>query len=150
MSDVITRQFYEKLNIENIPWHRLKTPYGRGDDLPEYLACLEKMSDSESVTSSSKKIASLIEHQGTLWHVTPFTVVFLGRILQKAQQKADTSEAARVAVRELGELFSTLWTSIQMMPTVDCGVSLPQFSSLLDEKCLWPDDDSDDDIQMGI
>jgi hypothetical protein len=46
-----------------IPWHRLTTAYGRGTKIPELI----KM-------EQYGKLAQLIEHQGTLWQVTPWAM----------------------------------------------------------------------------
>lgn len=77
-----THDFIDQLTLERVPWHRLTTPYGRGDELPKLLKDLASLKNRESVESSVRKISHLIEHQGTLWHVTPFATVFLARIFR--------------------------------------------------------------------
>ncbi|MCA5014517.1 MULTISPECIES: hypothetical protein [unclassified Enterococcus] len=55
-----------ELRIEEIPWQCLSTPYGTGEMIPEMIKNKE-----------IKKIGNLIEHQSTLWQVTPWTIWFL-------------------------------------------------------------------------
>lgn len=51
---------YDQLDGVHIPWQRLTTAYGRGTELPALMAA-----------RAYEKIAPLIEHQSTLWQVTP-------------------------------------------------------------------------------
>ena len=103
-----THDFIDQLPLEGVPWHRLTTPYGRGDELPKLLKDLSSLKNRESVESSVRKISHLIEHQGTLWHVTPFATVFLARIFKRALASASTDPVAHQAVNHIGELF-TVW-----------------------------------------
>lgn len=77
-----THDFIDQLTLEGVPWHRLTTPYGRGDELPKLLKDLSSLKNRESVESSVRKISHLIEHQalfGTSPHLRPsFLPVYLG------------------------------------------------------------------------
>ncbi|MFK5708823.1 hypothetical protein [Lysinibacillus boronitolerans] len=59
--------------IPNIPWRQLTTPYGRGTAIPQLI-------EQEQYT----QLADLIEHQGTLWQVTPWVLLIL---LKKLKSK---------------------------------------------------------------
>ena len=78
------RTYITHLKAADIPWHRLTTAYGRGTDFPEHFTVLEQMRDLASVKKSLYELTANMEHQSTLWHATPFGMVFLSRILEKA------------------------------------------------------------------
>ena len=82
------RTYITHLKVTDVPWHRLTTAYGRGTDFPAHLAVLEQMEDIETVKKSLYELTTNMEHQSTLWHATPFGMVFLNRILEKASQRA--------------------------------------------------------------
>lgn len=142
-----THDFIDQLTLEGVPWHRLTTPYGRGDELPKLLKDLSSLKNRESVESSVRKISHLIEHQGTLWHVTPFATVFLARIFKRALASASTDPVAHQAVNHIGELFTVLLESIRDTQTLEHADPLPTFADLLTEDSLWPDDEEDDELR---
>lgn len=142
-----THDFIDQLPLEGVPWHRLTTPYGRGDELPKLLKDLSSLKNRESVESSVRKISHLIEHQGTLWHVTPFATVFLARIFKRALATASTDPVAHQAVNHIGELFTVLLESIRDAQTLEHADPLPTFADLLTEDSLWPDDEEDDELR---
>ena len=78
------RTYITHLKVADVPWHRLTTAYGRGTDFPAHLTVLEQMRDLASVKKSLYELTTNMEHQSTLWHATPFGMVFLCRILEKA------------------------------------------------------------------
>ena len=89
------RTYITHLKVTDVPWHRLTTAYGRGTDFPAHLAVLEQMEDIETVKKSLYELTTNMEHQSTLWHATPFGMVFLNRILEKAA----SSSASTVGMR---------------------------------------------------
>ena len=82
------RTYITHLKVTDVPWHRLTTAYGRGTDFPAHLTVLEQMRDLASVKESLYELTTNMEHQSTLWHATPFGMVFLSRILETASQTA--------------------------------------------------------------
>lgn len=142
-----THDFIDQLTLEGVPWHRLTTPYGRGDELPKLLKDLASLKNRESVESSVRKISHLIEHQGTLWHVTPFATVFLARIFRSALADASTNPVAHQAVDHIGELFAVLLESVRDAQKLEHADPLPKFVDLLTEDSLWPDDEEDDELR---
>ena len=142
-----THDFIDQLTLEGVPWHRLTTPYGRGDELPKLLKDLSSLKNRESVESSVRKISHLIEHQGTLWHVTPFATVFLARIFRSALADASTNPVAHQAVDHIGELFAVLLKSVRDAQKLEHADPLPKFVDLLTEDSLWPDDEEDDELR---
>ena len=142
-----THDFIDQLTLEGVPWHRLTTPYGRGDELPKLLKDLSSLKNRESVESSVRKISHLIEHQGTLWHVTPFATVFLARIFRSALADVSTNPVAHQAVDHIGELFTVLLKSVRDAQKLEHADPLPKFVDLLTEDSLWPDDEEDDELR---
>lgn len=142
-----THDFIDQLTLEGVPWHRLTTPYGRGDELPKLLKDLSSLKNRESVESSVRKISHLIEHQGTLWHVTPFATVFLARIFRSALADASTNPVAHQAVDHIGELFAVLLESVRDAQKLEHADPLPKFVDLLTEDSLWPGDEEDDELR---
>ena len=142
-----THDFIDQLTLEGVPWHRLTTPYGRGDELPKLLKDLSSLKNRDSVESSVRKISHLIEHQGTLWHVTPFATVFLARIFRSALADVSTNPVAHQAVDHIGELFAVLLKSVRDAQKLEHADPLPKFVDLLTEDSLWPDDEEDDELR---
>ena len=69
------------LNVRDVPWHRLTTAYGRGTDFPVYFETLSKMDDLKAAKNALYELTTNMEHQSTLWHATPFGMIFMSRIL---------------------------------------------------------------------
>ena len=85
--DTVTKQYIETVKVSDIPWHRLTTTYGRATDFPAELDVLWNMESMDSVDAAGEALELNIEHQSTLWHATPFAMIFLLRIFKKAQEE---------------------------------------------------------------
>ena len=73
--------FIDQLTLEGVPWHRLTTPYGRGDELPKLLNALSSLRSQESVDSTVRKISHLIRALfGTSPHLQPSFLPVYSRI----------------------------------------------------------------------
>ena len=94
------RTYITHLKVTDVPWHRLTTAYGRGTDFPAHLTVLEQMRDLASVKESLYELTTNMEHQSTLWHATPFGMVFLSRILEKALADSGQNPAAHFLAGE--------------------------------------------------
>ncbi|MGE8205511.1 hypothetical protein ACQKP0_13200 [Heyndrickxia sp. NPDC080065] len=116
----------EKIEVDDIPWQRLTTPYGRGSDLPRLM---EKGQYDE--------IQELIEHQGTLWQVTPWVLLFLLRELKRKQ-------AEEVTLAEL-QLYCFVADSL-IGRELDSISHVEQLGLLLEESYLWPSTDEEDEL----
>ena len=99
------RTYITHLKVTDVPWHRLTTAYGRGTEFPAHLTVLEQMCDLASVKESLYELTTNMEHQGTLWHATPFGMVFLSRILGKALKESGRNPVAHF-------LAGSCWTSL--------------------------------------
>ena len=95
------RTYITHLKVTDVPWHRLTTAYGRGTDFPAHLTVLEQMRDLASVKESLYELTTNMEHQSTLWHATPFGMVFLSRIPEKALADSGQNPAAHFLAGEL-------------------------------------------------
>ena len=95
------RTYITHLKVTDVPWHRLTTAYGRGTEFPAHLTVLEQMRDLASVKESLYELTTNMEHQSTLWHATPFGMVFLNRILEKALAESGQNPAAHFLAEEL-------------------------------------------------
>ncbi|OZB98790.1 hypothetical protein [Paenibacillus sp. XY044] len=115
------------MNIDNVPWHRLTTAYGRGTDIPRLID-----------ENRYAPLAELIEHQGTLWQVTPWTVLVLIEELRK-------KEPEQVSTDEI-ELYLAVASANSDQDIQKVG-TIQSMNELLDDQYLWPDQDNGDEEQ---
>ena len=142
-----TQTYIETVKVSDILWHRLTTTYGRATDFPAHLEVLWDMKDVDAIDAAGEELAQNIEHQSTLWHATPFALIFLLRILKKAVEEQGHNEIARYLVKELAELFIIIAECIRdglMLEHVD---QLSNFEDMLNEEYLWSEEyDEDEDV----
>ena len=147
LMDTVTKKYIENVQISDIPWHRLTTTYGRATDFPTELDVLWNMKDVGAIDVAGEELAQNIEHQSTLWHATPFALIFLLRIFKKAVEEQGHNEIARYLVKELAELFIIIAECIRdglMLEHVD---QLSNFEDMLNEEYLWSEEyDEDEDV----
>lgn len=145
--NTVTQRYIETAQISDIPWHRLTTSYGRATDFPKELDVLWKMESIDTVDEAGKEIALNIEHQSTLWHSTPFALIFLLRIFEKAVEEQRHNEVARYLAEALVELFIVIAESIRDGLVLEHADPLPNFVDMLDEEYLWSEVyDEDEDM----
>ena len=147
LMDTVTKQYIETVKVSDIPWHRLTTTYGRATDFPAHFEVLWDMKNVDAIDAAGEELAQNIEHQSTLWHATPFALIFLLRIFKKAVEEQGHNEIARYLVKELAELFIIIAECIRdglMLEYVD---QLSNFEDMLNEEYLWPEEyDEDEDV----
>ena len=142
--DTVTKQYIETVKVSDIPWHRLTTTYGRATDFPAHLEVLWDMKNVGAIDVAGEELAQNIEHQSTLWHATPFALIFLLRIFKKAVEEQGHNEIARYLVKELAELFIIIAECIRdglMLEHVD---QLSNFEDMLNEEYLWSEEYDED------
>ena len=100
LMDTVTKQYIETVKVSDIPWHRLTTTYGRATDFPAHLEVLWDMKNVDAIDAAGEELAQNIEHQSTLWHATPFAMVFLLRIFKKALEERTQNEVAHYLVEQ--------------------------------------------------
>ena len=139
--------YIETVKVSDIPWHRLTATYGRATDFPTHFEALWDMKDVDAIDAAGEELAQNIEHQSTLWHATPFALIFLLRIFKKAVEEQGHNEIARYLVKELAELFIIIAECIRdglMLEHVD---QLSNFEDMLNEEYLWSEEyDEDEDV----
>ena len=147
LMDTVTKQYIETVKVSDIPWHRLTTSYGRATDFPDYLAVLWDMKNVDAIDAAGEELAQNIEHQSTLWHATPFAMVFLLRIFKKALEERTQDEVAHYLVEQLVDLFTVIAECIRDGLMLEHADPLPKFEDMLNEEYLWSEEyDEDEDV----
>ena len=145
--NTVTQRYIETVQISDIPWHRLTTSYGRATDFPGVLDTLWAMESIDAVDAAGEEIALNIEHQSTLWHATPFAMIFLLRIFKKAQEESAHNEVAQYLAEQLVELFTVIAECIRDGLMLEHADLLPNFEDMLNEEYLWSEEyDEDEDV----
>ena len=145
--DTVTKQYIETVQVNDIPWHRLTTTYGRATDFPEALDVLWNMESIETVDTAGEAIELNIEHQSTLWHATPFAMIFLLRIFKNAQEERIHNEVAQYLAEQLVELFTVIAECIRDGLMLEHADPLPRFEDMLNEEYHWSEEyDEDEDV----
>ena len=145
--DVATQIYIETVQVSDIPWHRLTTTYGRATDFPTELEVLWNMESIETINAAGEELAQNIEHQSTLWHATPFAMIFLFRIFKKAQEERTQNKVAQYLAEQLVDLFSVIAECIRDGLLLEHADPLPCFEDMLNEEYLWSEEyDEDEDV----
>ena len=147
LMDTVTKQYIETVKVSDIPWHRLTTTYGRATDFPAHLEVLWDMKNVDAIDAAGEELAQNIEHQSTLWHSTPFALIFLLRIFKKAIAEQGHNEVARYLSEALVDLFIVIAECIRDGLMLEHADQLPNFEDMLNEEYLWSEEyDEDEDI----
>jgi len=105
------------------------------------------MESIDAVDEAGKELALNIEHQSTLWHSTPFALIFLLRTFKKAVEEQRHNEVARYLAEALVELFIVIVESIRDGLVLEHADPLPNFVDMLNEEYLWSEEyDEDEDM----
>ena len=99
------KKYIQNVKIEDVPWDRLSTAYGMAARIPGYLNDIWDMKNMGTVKTALSFIEENIEHQATLWHSTPFTMIFLTRIFDHMAQLAEQNKIAGYIAHELLDFF---------------------------------------------
>ena len=139
--------YIETVKVSDIPWHRLTATYGRATDFPAHLEVLWDMKNVDAIDVAGEELVQNIEHQSTLWHATPFAMVFLLRIFKKALEERTQNEVAHYLVEQLVDLFTVIAECIRDGLILEHADPLPKFEDMLNEEYLWSEEyDEDEDI----
>ena len=145
--DTAIQTYIETVQVNDIPWHRLTTTYERATDFPEALDVLWNMESIETVDAAGEALELNIEHQSTLWHATPFAMIFLLRIFKKAQEASAHNAVAQYLAEQLVELFTVIAECIRDGLMLEHADPLPNFEDMLNEEYLWSEEyDEDEDV----
>lgn len=144
-----TTAYMQNLKLEEVPWHRLSTAYGRAADFPEYYNTIWDMADLASVKTALTEILSDIEHQETLCHSTPFAMIFLARIFEHAISEISKNACAGFIIENLLDFFELIVNCFDEYDEMEHDEQLPEFSDMLQEDYLGSeiyDEDEEDDF----
>lgn len=144
MTDSVEK-YINTVKLEEIPWHRLTTTYGRATLFPRYFEVLETMQDTDEIKIVLDELSKNMEHQSTLWHATPFALIFLTRIFVKALSQSSTNNNAFYIVERLLEIFAVTAESFCEGERLKHPKPLPFFEDMLKEEYLWSEVYNEDD-----
>jgi hypothetical protein len=124
------KEFYLSVGLNDIPWDRLVHWYGRSTDFPAYFYDILS-NQPERQKAAIDKIGINIEHQDGIMMATPFTLIFLFRLLSfdntNKKQILDKILAVVKATKFQFELYKD-----QEIPT-----TIDNIQELLSEKYIW-------------
>lgn len=136
------------LDVCDVPWHRLTTAYGRGTDFPVYFETLFKMDDLKAVKKALYELTTNMEHQSTLWHGTPFGMIFMSRVLIEALNKSEQNPIANFLADELLDFFNCILQCYHDGDEMEHADPLPFFSDMLKEEYLWSEEYDEEEEEM--
>lgn len=136
------------LDVRDVPWHRLTTAYGRGTDFPVYFETLFKMDDLKAVKKALYELTTNMEHQNTLWHGTPFGMIFMSRVLIEALNKSEQNPIANFLADELLDFFNCILQCYHDGDEMEHADPLPFFSDMLKEEYLWSEEYDEEEEEM--
>ena len=136
------------LDARDVPWHRLTTAYGRGTDFPVYFETLFKMDDLKAVKKALYELTTNMEHQSTLWHGTPFGMIFMSRVLIEALNKSEQNPIANFLADELLDFFNCILQCYHDGDEMEHADPLPFFSDMLKEEYLWSEEYDEEEEEM--
>ena len=142
------RMYITQLEISDVPWHRLTTAYGRATDFPAHFETLSRMDDMEAVKNALYALTTNMEHQSTLWHATPFGMIFLSRILAAALEQREENPVAHFLGEELLDSFACILQCFRDGDEMEHAEPLPLFSDLLKEEYLWSEEYNEEEDEM--
>ena len=126
--------------------------------------------DAKALQDALSKIFNEIEHQSTLWHATPFALLFLARIFMRTRAATGKNanknnqnaaadeigkdencenEAASFIAARLGRFFAFMIKICDDADKISHAAPLASFSDMLAEKYLWPQSDENDEELWG-
>ena len=144
-----TLAYMQNIKLEEVPWHRLSTAYGRAADFPKYYNIIWDMADLSSVEAALTEVLSDIEHQGTLWHSTPFAMIFLARIFEHAIPEVSKNACADFIIENLLDFFELIVDCFDEYDEMEHDEPLPEFSDMLQEAYLgselYDEEEEEDD-----
>lgn len=136
------------LDVRDVPWHRLTTAYGRGTDFPVYFETLFKMDDLKAVKKALYELTTNMEHQSTLWHGTPFGMIFMSRVLIEALNKSEQNPIANFLADELLDFFNCILQCYHDGDEMEHADPLPFFFDMLKEEYLWSEEYDEEEDEM--
>jgi len=139
-------EFYLLVGINDIPWDRTVHWYGRASNFPGLLKNL--ISEDLTIQQSSiNKIKNNIEHQDGIIMATPFTLIFLYRILSVDKTKIDGI---------LNDILDTILVCLEaakfqldLYSENPIDNNITSIKELLSEKYLWKKFESEEQDEIN-
>lgn len=138
------REFISSVSITDIPWRRLVCSSGRAGNFPQWLNDLSELKSRSNINFALSSLSQNMEHQSTLWHCTPFALIFAVRALDNALQQLEQNKLADDLAGELIDWFAWINRGIEENEAYEHAAPLEHFADLLDERYLLPDVNSHD------
>ena len=142
--------YVQNVTIEEVPWHRITTAYDMASDFPEFFNEIWAMDSLASVKDALSEIMNDIEHQGTLWHSTPFAMIFLVRSLEHAVGETEERQIADYMITTLLDFFVLIaecyYDFCGEIEEGDAEDMLPFFSDMLKEEYLASENEDEDSV----
>lgn len=142
------QEYIRNLKISDIPWHRMTTAYGRATAFPDYFNILEKSKDEKAIQSALFELGMNIEHQGTLWHASPFAINFICKILINILPRCEKDSISVSIAEYLLDDVDRILQSIQDVKQMKHPNPLPMFSDMIKEEYLWSEEYDEEDDEM--
>lgn len=139
------KEYINNLKIEDIPWNRMVSACGTAKDCPKYFKVLGSLQNIDEMNEALDNIMSEVENQCTFFSPAPFVIVFLVRILEKAKS-TDTPEAEWL-IRKINKRFGYFLEICADADNMEHDEPLSNFSDLLDEKYLLPENYTEEDLE---
>ena len=139
--DNAVKRYIDCLDKGSIPWNRMFTAYGTAENYCELLSALEQTLDTEQWEKYYNRLSDF-EHQSTLFPPAPFVLVFLVRILQQLLRNGN----ADAIVKKLLDRFLYYAGLCNTAESMDHAEPLRQFSDLLNDENLLPEDYIEEDL----
>lgn len=135
------KEFYFSAGLHDIPWGRLVHWYGRATDFP---ACFYDLLSDDPVKQKTAigNIAMNIEHQDGIMMATPFTLIFLFRLLAfESTNKIQILNTVLTVIK--AAKFQTGYYENEVVEN-----KITHIQELLDEKYIWPEFESEDQDEI--
>lgn len=137
------KEFYFSVGINDIPWDRIVHWYGRSTDFPAYFYdILSNQPERQKV--AIEKIGINIEHQDGIMMATPFTLIFLFRLLS-----FDNINKKQILDKILNVAKATKF-QFQLYETRDTTpITIGSINDLLSEKYIWKKFESEEQDEIN-
>ncbi len=130
--------YADRLRIEDIPWCRLVSTYGRAEDFPALIGRVLR-GNSEEAMEALKILSGQIEHQNTLWPCTPFALTFLARKLKAICGQPEDEQDIRTACG-IADALTHVAQVCEWAFNMEHAGPLPEFADMLNQANLPPED----------
>ena len=135
------KAFYFSVGLNEIPWDRLVHWYGRATDFPNYFNDILS-DDPERQKEALDTIGGAIEHQDGIIMATPFSLIFLFRLLS-----FDKTDKKRILDIILIVADSAKY-QFESYENQEAPTTIGNLQELLKEQYIWPvfESESQDEV----